>query len=103
MARWLQATRRIILHPRGFAVSSVASHVHATSSFASSLQPQTPGSAPDNDSDPFAAVLDAVAAGADQTATPDTPQPATKQTSSASDGSAAGGAATASSTAGTNS
>jgi flagellar hook-length control protein FliK len=103
MARRLQAAHRVILNPRGFAVSSVASHVHATSSFASSLQPQTAGSTPDSDSDPFAAVLDAVAAGADQTAAPDAPQPATKQTSNASDGSAGGNATTTSGTAGTNS
>jgi flagellar hook-length control protein FliK len=103
MARRLQAAHRVILNPRGFAVSSVASHVHATSSFASSLQLQTAGSTPDSDSDPFAAVLDAVASGADQTTTPDTAQPAAKQTSNASDGSAAGSATTTSGTAGTNS
>src|SRR5581483_10308433 len=50
---------------RVLTVSSVASHVHAASSFASSLQLQTAGSTPDPDSDPFAAMLDAMVTGQD--------------------------------------
>ncbi len=49
-------------------MSSVASHVHAASSFASSLQLQTAGSTPDTDSDPFAAMLDAMVTGRDTVA-----------------------------------
>src|ERR1700722_5804092 len=50
---------------RGIAVSSIASHIHATNAIASLTQQQVPGSAPDTGdigSDPFAALLDAAAA-----------------------------------------
>jgi flagellar hook-length control protein FliK len=50
-------------------VSSIASHVSATATIGSVRQQQTPGSAPDSDTDPFAAVLEAVAS------TPDTIKP----------------------------
>ena len=59
-------------------MSSVASHVHAASSFASSRQPQTAGSAQDNGSDPFAAMFDAAASVQDPTAVPAATQSGTK-------------------------
>jgi flagellar hook-length control protein FliK len=61
-------------------VSSVASHVHAASSFASSRQPQIAGSTADTDSDPFTAMFDAMASGQDATVAPGTAQPDTKPT-----------------------
>jgi flagellar hook-length control protein FliK len=60
-------------------VSSVASQVHAASSFASSRQPQIAGLTADTDNDPFTAMFDAMAAGQDPTVAPGTAaQPDTK-------------------------
>ncbi len=60
-------------------MSSVASHVHAASSFASSRQPQVAGSTADTDSDPFTAMFDAMASGQDPAVAPGTAaQPDTK-------------------------
>ena len=60
-------------------MSSVASQVHAASSFASSRQPQIAGLTADTDNDPFTAMFDAMAAGQDPTVAPGTAaQPDTK-------------------------
>ncbi len=73
-------------------MSSVASHVHAASSFVSSRQPQVAGSAPDADSDAFSAMFEAMASGQDPTATPGTTQaqPDTKPASAPTNGSTDG-------------
>jgi flagellar hook-length control protein FliK len=71
-------------------VSSVASHVHAASSFASSRQPQIAGSTADTDSDPFTAMFDAMASGQDATVAPGTAQPDTKPTATPTNESPAG-------------
>jgi flagellar hook-length control protein FliK len=67
---------------------SIASHVSATATVAASRQQQqTVGSTPDTDSDPFAALLDAIAAGSETTKTaslqPNGPQAALPPDSSA--------------------
>jgi flagellar hook-length control protein FliK len=86
-------------------VSSVASHVHATSIFASSRQPQIAGSTADTDSDPFTAMFDAMASGQDPavapttTTQPDTKPAATPTNESPAGTSAATGAKTADQTA----
>ena len=60
-------------------MSSVASQVHAASSFASSRQPQIAGLTADTDNDPFTAMFDAMAAGQDPAVAPGTAaQPDTK-------------------------
>ncbi len=67
-------------------MSSVASHVHAASSFAASRPPQTAGSAPDNDSDPFSAMFDAATSGQDPAAASGAAQPDPKAPSAPSPG-----------------
>jgi flagellar hook-length control protein FliK len=66
-------------------VSSIASHVSATATIASSRQQQIAGSTPDSDKDPFAALLDAIAAAVDATNTQQASQQATATGKSAGD------------------
>src|ERR1700693_5305026 len=65
MARRLQASHSARSDFRGSAVSSIASHVSAAATTASLRQQQIAGSAQDRDKDPFAALLEAIAAAAD--------------------------------------
>jgi flagellar hook-length control protein FliK len=70
-------------------VSSIASHVSATATVASARQQQTPGSTSDSDTDPFAALLEAVASTPDTTKPSAAAQQPVPQAATSADGSAA--------------